>query len=135
MLQACENAIGVSKLCCSMCFSYIEALPGNGPAIRGTSGRIFPWALPPWETRVEVVEKVWRRVSKAVYFALLSNHLLYHDERMSGSQQGQTDTLAASTSDAIAASDSTGELPMADQEEWTGHKSSRKGKGKGRRKV
>lgn len=122
--QAFENIIGVSKSSCSMCSTYLKALPlGNRPAIRGTSGRIHPWALPPWETRVDVVEKVWDRVSKAVYFALVSNHLLYHDERRSasGSEHGQTlDTLAASTSNVDAASDSTGELPLAEQGMWTG---------------
>ncbi|KAF8457320.1 hypothetical protein BGX38DRAFT_1160544 [Terfezia claveryi] len=56
-VQRCSNMVGVSKACCFLCHLYIDiACPGL--VYRGSSGKIFPWAIPPYERNL--YDEVWK---------------------------------------------------------------------------
>lgn len=61
--QGLSNHMGISKLCCHTCFYYVRIVLGDKVLLRGSFGRIFPWAVPPWENRLLVLQSLWEEAS------------------------------------------------------------------------
>jgi len=66
--------VGVSKGCCFMCSLYM-GLQGN-VEVRTTTGKIFPWAMPPWERDPAIYQQVWRELKERVWDCLQKMELL-----------------------------------------------------------
>jgi hypothetical protein len=115
-----------------MCYAYLheEKLPGHPTAIRGTSGKVFPWAVPPWERRIPVLEGLWTAIKDRIYYFLMSNHLLYLNERLSGSESGQTVDLISSKSGNKSNVGSTSTGIIHEEWEWEDMPSNREKKRK-----
>lgn len=86
-VKRCSNMVGVSKACCFLCRLYIDiACPGL--VYRGSSGKIFPWAIPPFERNLCVYDKIWGTLKDEVWKALVALEVLQCERRESGSEDG-----------------------------------------------
>ncbi|RPA85435.1 hypothetical protein BJ508DRAFT_350949 [Ascobolus immersus RN42] len=75
-LKKTSPQMGTSELCCYMCYLYCRALvPSTSRRVRVNSGKIFPWAMPPWETNIQLMETVWQEVRQRLIEALKSIEL------------------------------------------------------------
>lgn len=85
--QLCGNALGISKPCCHLCSRYVQiTMCSPGHVTRGTSCRVFPWAPPPWETRIGVLMQLWLDLKDRLYTALSNANLTTRNGRHFGSE-------------------------------------------------
>ena len=85
-MQACSHLVGVSKGCCFLCGTYILAV--KSVKVRGCSGKVFPWAMPPWETDRDIHKRMWIAVRKKILRTMWMAHILPGNRRLSGSDSG-----------------------------------------------
>ena len=59
----------MSKRCCICCAMFLSKL-NNKVTVGATSGRVFPWALPPWIDNKEVEDGVFEMLSEKIIGAM-----------------------------------------------------------------
>ena len=59
--------------------------------VRGHSGKVFPWAMPPWETGRDIYKRTWIAVREKILEAMWENDILPGNRRLSGSDSGQSE--------------------------------------------
>ena len=78
--------MGVSNTCCYLCAKYL-GLKG-GVKVGGSSGKIFPWALPDLEIDRSIAEAILQDLTTHVWSTLQSMGVLVKDRTLSGSFDG-----------------------------------------------
>jgi len=70
-----------------MCSLYM-GLQGN-VEVRSTTGKIFPWAMPPWERDPAIYQQVWNELKERVWDCLQKMEVLTAKCRHSDPEMGQ----------------------------------------------
>jgi DNA-binding IclR family transcriptional regulator len=78
-----------------MCELYLKKVSHNELQISGSSGKIFPWAMPPVEVERSIYEHMWEDVRGKVWRALDNLEVLVTERRQSGSDSGSEDNQAS----------------------------------------
>jgi hypothetical protein len=85
----------VSKKCCYMCELYLKKASHCKLQVSGSSGKIFPWTMPPVEVDRSIYEYMWEDVQEKVWRALDNLEVLATERRQSDSDSGSEDNLAS----------------------------------------
>ena len=63
-------------------------IPCPNLVYRGSSGKVFPWAIPPFEHNVYIYDRIWGTLKDEVWKAFVALEVLQYDRRESGSDGG-----------------------------------------------
>jgi len=84
--------MGTSKRCCYLCDLLLQQL--STLSYRGATGKVFAWALPPWDVPEAVQESIWRNLKDLIRDTLFDMGLLMDNDCFhSGSEGGQTNDI------------------------------------------
>jgi len=89
--------MGISKRCCYLCDLLLQQL--STLSYRGATGKVFAWALPPWDVPEEVQESIWRNLKDLIRGTLDDMGLLMDDRFHSGTEGGQSDVVLGERSE------------------------------------
>jgi hypothetical protein len=69
--------MGISKKCCYVCDLLLQQTSSIN--YRGATGKIFPWALPPWGIPFDIEEEIWTNLKLHIQHVLQDKNFVGED--------------------------------------------------------
>ena len=89
-MQRTTGAMGISKRCCYLCDFLLRHF--CRVSYRGATGKVFAWALPPWDIPERIQRAIWVELKRLIREALADLGITATDRFLSDTEGGQSDS-------------------------------------------